>query len=690
VGAAGGPATTPSFLNQPPGVAARGILPVGGPPYGRHRRGKRPVVRPTEYTTPAPTEADIESKSNMRAQNLAANVVEDDGITPVARANNTTGTAVAAASPNAPGVYDLQEYYSGTQSTPPPVLRELPVLVRGDTGGAGGAVESSEGAEPRSQPRPGPPVGKKTKGPAGGKVPKSKASRPFLRNKVVAKASRAKASTLVVDLPRYYIDPPLYPGELSATPQQAATSAAAMNTLQVTVPAAALASSPAPRASGACRPPVAPRRSSRSPSPPPSPSPAEIAGSAGAAGAAPTSAPMQVETESAPSATDGGVGNHQAGDAISTHKVVKKAVMEAALPLTKAIQAMAAVMAEMENEQAAVIAKLDTLGGKQEKVYKHMQEMNAALDEKLSAIMSKLDIESDVESPGSEGDDAPGGGSVRTSTARLSRKKRVRLSKDKGVAGFKNMEKVRREFRRTLMEHISRTNITRLVYPNMEATWVLLVASTEKALNLTPELAKDFLWDYIPVPTRGDQAEAVFRRASVPLLRVKPHLIQTIKERIVLAFLRALGLTKADMTKILAGEWLHNNAYFASEMGFKAILVAIVEFFTYLGAADRISQGGSIGSGIVVDCVVGHFCMVSGLVRSFLELVAGLRTTRRAGVGEGMNEYWVAEVGRADSLLPRDSEVHNGLRLLDGADAERANFAASSDCDEDNMDEEEG
>jgi len=319
-----------------------------------------------------------------------------------------------------------------------------------------------------------------------------------------------------------------------------------------------------------------------------------------------------------------------------------------------------------------------------------MKEMNAALDDKLAAIMSKLDIESDVESPGSEGDDAPGGGSVRTTTARLTRKKLMRLNKDKGAAGFKSMEKVRREFRRTLMEHISSTDTTRLVYPNMEATWVLLVASTVKALNLTPELAMDFLWDYIPVPTRGDQAEAVFRHASVPLQRVKPHLIQMIKERILLTFLRALGLTNADMAKILAGEWLHNNAYFASKMGFKAILVAIVEFFTYLSVADRISQGGSIGSGIVVVCVVGHFCMVSGLVRSFLELLAGLRTTRRAGVGEGMNEYWVAEAGRADSLLARDCEVQNGLRLLDCADAERADFAASSDCDEDNMDEEEG
>jgi len=118
--------------------------------------------------------------------------------------------------------------------------------------------------------------------------------------------------------------------------------------------------------------------------------------------------------------------------------------------------------------------------------------MNAALDDKLAAIMSKLDIESDVESPGFEGDDAPGGGSVRTTTARLTRKKLMRLNKDKGAAGFKRMEKVRREFRRTLMEHISRSDTTRLVYPNMEATWVLLVASTVKALNLTPELAKDF------------------------------------------------------------------------------------------------------------------------------------------------------------------------------------------------------
>jgi len=93
-----------------------------------------------------------------------------------------------------------------------------------------------------------------------------------------------------------------------------------------------------------------------------------IAGSAGAAGAAPTSAPVQVDAGSAPSAPAGGVGNEQADEATNTYKVVKKSVKEAEIPLTKAIQAMASVMAEMEKEQAAVISKLDSLGGKQDKV----------------------------------------------------------------------------------------------------------------------------------------------------------------------------------------------------------------------------------------------------------------------------------------------------------------------------------
>jgi len=670
-------------------VASADVNPDNGVPYGRRRAGKRPAkpaLGPSySVPTPPPTNMERAIKNNMRAQNLAAALVAADGSTEMDDRDfiGDYGTQ---------GVYDLEHYYG---PTPPPTPMPTPP----QTGALNapsmfsgiqqtlspvqyGLNEAAASVAGGSQPRPGPPALAKrsTKGKSIAKVSKWKAA-PRIAARAKAAALRAASRSVEGDDLHDKLQQLTVP-QSTTTPGAASSAPPAPAAPSASTPTASPSAAPGRRSpAGGCRPPIAPR--ANPPSPPPPGTGPKLSPGAGARQTTDCGVGTSTGNCAAPAATSG-VGNVAANSpkqgSSDLLKVVKKAVMETNVPLANALQGVARTAFELSKESAGTLNKLDTLSVSHERLARaiiKVEQAQASVDEKLTAVVSMIKAldtsdESGMESTDSDGDSTMGRN--KKSKGRKSRKKTNRDRKAKAALGFKNMEKVRRVFRRMLMDHIAKTNKTKLVYPDMAATWDILVQASQEALTLTTQLAKDFLMDFILVPTRADPTEAVSKRASVPLLRVKPHLLQALKERTIAVFLRALGLSKAEMTAVLAGKWLDLNAYMQSAMGFQAILAAVKEFFIFLGAADRIIISDSVGTTEVVECALGHFALVSCLVRSFLETVAGVRSGRRNGVGEGMVEYWVEEVGRVDSFLPCHTAVHDGLRLLDGDDVARATF----------------
>lgn len=54
------------------------------------------------------------------------------------------------------------------------------------------------------------------------------------------------------------------------------------------------------------------------------------------------------------------------------------------------------------------------------------------------------------------------------------------------------------------------------------------------------------------------------------------------------------------------------------------------------------------------------------MARAVLEVAAEVRSARQNGVGEGLYEGGVVELGRISEALPKDDKAHYGLLLVDG------------------------
>lgn len=233
------------------------------------------------------------------------------------------------------------------------------------------------------------------------------------------------------------------------------------------------------------------------------------------------------------------------------------------------------------------------------------------------------------------------------------------------------ISEVKAAFRKQFLERMATTRRTSGVYMNTARTWTELVDVVIGALRISGEEACSWLLSYVQVPSRRNPQTTVSMRRCVPILRAKPHMMQTIEEAVLSAYFESIGLAREEVTDDLASLWLDNNAYLESERGFLGMVVSSGEILKLVGASHHIKTPTSIGDVGFVKCLLGIFALASCLVRCFLETKAGLRTRRRAGVGEGIFDSWETELARADSYLPQDDEVHRGLRIIDGLDPRR-------------------
>lgn len=255
---------------------------------------------------------------------------------------------------------------------------------------------------------------------------------------------------------------------------------------------------------------------------------------------------------------------------------------------------------------------------------------------------------------------------------------------------------VKRGVRKQIDLRIREAMSTRDVLLDTSRQWLETLNVTQSSLGFTTEQATDWLLKSVRLPSRRDPAVLVRMRTCVPVLRVKPHLTQAWKESVIPVYLSAMNVTRAAVTKPDAVQWLHNDAYFRSVLGYAGALSGTERFLVLVGAGSRVKHPTTVGGSKVIEATLGHVAVVTTMVRMFLEIKAEIRPARRGGIGEGIYDVWVSEVARLNVFLPSDSEEHNGLVLVDGADPMRGmpgeqddDALMSADEDEDDDGEED-
>ncbi|KAK1862856.1 hypothetical protein I4F81_005423 [Pyropia yezoensis] len=210
------------------------------------------------------------------------------------------------------------------------------------------------------------------------------------------------------------------------------------------------------------------------------------------------------------------------------------------------------------------------------------------------------------------------------------------------------------------------------VYNSTNRTWdqVIKIVMTTRRVNRAE--AKDWLLSTVHLPTRRNASVLAGMRACVPVLRTKPHLMQSLKDLVCSAFLLGVGLSRAELKSDLCKLWLEIGAYMAAEMGLPSMVAGTADMLRFCGGGDEmISEPAAVGGRPIIRCLLGHFALACCFVRSMLEAKAGLRPRRRSGLRGAIYEQWESELARADAALPRDNGVHNCLIITDGDDPNR-------------------
>lgn len=234
------------------------------------------------------------------------------------------------------------------------------------------------------------------------------------------------------------------------------------------------------------------------------------------------------------------------------------------------------------------------------------------------------------------------------------------------------VQSVKRAFRARIMKRMAEATRSSDVYLDTGRTWSELTSVGSEALGEEPEAATEWLLSTIRLPARRDTSVLVSMRACVPILRAKPHLMQTLKEIVCSAFFTGICQPRDNLSEDTAKLWLTDLAYMQSERGYPCLLVGLTGLLRNIGASHMVVEATSFGGCPTIHTTTGHFSLASCFVRAALESKAVLRSRRRSGVGEGIFDIWKAELARVDAVLPHDDAVHSGLRLIDGHDVNRA------------------
>jgi len=156
-----------------------------------------------------------------------------------------------------------------------------------------------------------------------------------------------------------------------------------------------------------------------------------------------------------------------------------------------------------------------------------------------------------------------------------------------------------------------------------------------------------------------------FVRPLVPLLRVYGHFLQALKKRVNQVYLPAVNISLATVTPGTAALWKYGDKYMASTLGRKGIVAATSATLVAVGAGSRIIHPTAVGDEVVVETTVAVVSLVGAFVRAALDAAENSAGTHN--VGDYLLEKLEAEQARFEEHWVMDDEVHNGIRLVDGA-----------------------
>lgn len=136
------------------------------------------------------------------------------------------------------------------------------------------------------------------------------------------------------------------------------------------------------------------------------------------------------------------------------------------------------------------------------------------------------------------------------------------------------------------------------VYSDVATFSDLVKTQTMRVLGLSNDAAVTWLMTHVNQPTKGKETDARTRKkasarnepATVRLIKllkaVQPHLIASLKKRILPIYFTALGLDINNLTLIAVMTWLINDEYTRSPVGKKAMCDSLVSLPGFRGADD--------------------------------------------------------------------------------------------------------
>ncbi|OSX80267.1 hypothetical protein BU14_0056s0049 [Porphyra umbilicalis] len=320
----------------------------------------------------------------------------------------------------------------------------------------------------------------------------------------------------------------------------------------------------------------------------------------------------------------------------------------------------------VKSQAASVLRRMDGLAATTD----GMQSGNEIVLERLVHVEKALKAVGDRIPAARDGGDSWGAGTTEGDTVRV-------------------INEIKELFLEYLVGDIRAASSSASVYPTVDTTNARLLRAAAEVLKVSEEDAAARLQKKMMLPVRKPAKGMALVVAYQYVKRVVSHLSSSRTSVAVSTYVKNVHALKGMGTwssiasstrRILklspeeCTELLRDDSFITGAYGRLAMLEALAEVIDEIeGTASMVASSGPNKASRVIRCLYGHFASVSFRVRSFPRNRAGLQSvTAGAGVlNQGHRSLFERELLLLHHLLPKDADVHEGLQLIDGADASR-------------------